>query len=192
MFADIGGVPAVVTKHEGDHHDRSFGWGWIFALVIIFLALVFLWGRNDHRKDGTDIAATIAPLAAAKMMEGHGGHGRGGYGWDMNESHREHWDILRDQNRENSQLRFDVSENRWILTREMDQNQFRTMEQISMVKAEVAASERRVLEKIEQDRYDRVKDERDLYRYEAVNLRFHSRPVGWGTTPVCDPVGYAI
>jgi len=169
MFADIGGVPAVITKSEG--HDKSFGWGWIFALVIIFLALVFLWGRNDrHQTQHTNAMDAFMPLAAAKMMD----TGHKPYSYDYN--HQEHWDISRDQLRDYGTLKSEIVENKWVLTREMDQNQFRTMDQMSAVKAEVAASERRVIEKIEQDRYDRVKDERDAARLEASNLRYHWRP----------------
>jgi hypothetical protein len=55
MFADVGGIPAVVQTGGRDYgHDGGYGmmgaW-WIFALVIIFFALVF-WGRRDEHKGG--------------------------------------------------------------------------------------------------------------------------------------------
>jgi len=200
MFADVGNVPAVISKDGYGGRDSSFGYGWIFALVLIFLALVFLWGRNDrrdHRYGGTDIAATVAPLAAAKMMEDKGGYRYNNNGWDWNESHREHWDILRDQGAENRALQKEVLENKyalskevlenkWVLTREMDQNHFKTQEQICGVKTEIAAAERRILDRIDADRYDRVRDERDKYREEAANLRFHAP---WKQGPFCPPIG---
>jgi len=173
MFADIGGVPAVVTK--SDHGtDRTLSYGWIFALVIIFLALVFLWGRRDHKE--SNIGETITPLLAAKMMEPHHKPYPAPEAYN-NYNHQEHWDLSRDQLRDYGELKFQISENKWAITREMDQNHFRTQDQITAVKAEIAASERRVLDHIAAAELSRVRDERDALRAEAANLRYHYSPV---------------
>lgn len=60
MFADVGGIPTVITK-GGDEDRGHSNFMWVFALVIIFLALVFLWGRN---RDGSTGIAEIAALSA--------------------------------------------------------------------------------------------------------------------------------
>lgn len=60
MFTDVGGVPAVAATSGG--HDGGWGGSWIFALVIIFFALVFFRGGlgHDGHHDGNG-----APAAAA-------------------------------------------------------------------------------------------------------------------------------
>jgi hypothetical protein len=69
MFADVGNVPAVITKGEGDHAGGWLGQSglWIFALVIIFFALVF-WKRDGNEgyrhppaETGVNAAAMLAP-----------------------------------------------------------------------------------------------------------------------------------
>lgn len=57
--------------------DRGeYIWAVIIFAIIFIIALVFLAAfmrRDDHRKDyGTDIAATLTPLIAAKSMDGNG------------------------------------------------------------------------------------------------------------------------
>jgi len=49
MFADIGGVPAVITKGGDDGHGWQMQGFWIFALVIVFLIIAFL--KRDHHNE---------------------------------------------------------------------------------------------------------------------------------------------
>jgi len=63
MFNDVGGVP-VVSASTG--HDGA-GWGggsWVFALVIIFFALVFFRGGFGHenRENGAPAAAAFTEI----------------------------------------------------------------------------------------------------------------------------------
>jgi hypothetical protein len=63
MFTDVGGVP-VVSASTG--HDGGFGGNWIFALVIIFFALVFFrggaFGGERHGEGGAPAAAAFTEI----------------------------------------------------------------------------------------------------------------------------------
>ena len=59
--------------HRRDDYQASYIWAVIVFIIFVVIALVFLafMRRDDHRKDyaGTDIAALLTPLIAAKSME---------------------------------------------------------------------------------------------------------------------------
>lgn len=63
MFADVGSVPAVLQTTGRDDDGTGQGAWWLFAIVIIFLALVFF------RRDG-DRNNPIAEIAALNAMNG--------------------------------------------------------------------------------------------------------------------------
>jgi hypothetical protein len=89
-------IPAN-TYHAGSGDEKGWSGMWVFALVIIFFALIF-WARRDDRGNGL---GEYAPL----LM------GMGGYagGRDKNLSH-EIWDVERDQMREFANIRQQISE----------------------------------------------------------------------------------
>ena len=65
VYENTGGVPNVMTytgrggEGYGDYGHQS--WWWVFALVLIFLALIFLWGRGHDRRNGLeDIIPALA------------------------------------------------------------------------------------------------------------------------------------
>jgi len=125
LFSDIGGVPAVTVK-DGDG-DKSTSYGWIFALVIIFLALVFLWGRKDEKRhDG--YASDLAPLAAASMLSNNQ-HKPCDYDYG-----REHWDMNQAYMKDFGLLNKQIAETGWNLSREFDKNNFDLSRQIDGVK----------------------------------------------------------
>ena len=111
--AGSGYHPIMIDKGHGD--DRSFGWGWIFALVIIFLALVFLWGRRgDEGSRGQN--DTLLPFLAANATKHHDGHS-GSY---------EHWDIARDELREFGDVKKEIIGAAYAQSRESDRYFFET------------------------------------------------------------------
>jgi len=83
MFADIGGVPAVFSKSSDGDNGHAYGamsGMWIFALVIIFLALAFLMRRDgyDHKpQNGYDPYAPLMAATAFKGVEGGYNHDKG-------------------------------------------------------------------------------------------------------------------
>lgn len=75
MFADVGNVPAIISKGgDGEGHGMMGASGmWIFALVIIFLALAFFggsFGRRDERA-----TSGIAEVAALNALGNGGANG---------------------------------------------------------------------------------------------------------------------
>jgi hypothetical protein len=190
MFSDVGGVPFVgaMTGGHDSGHDKSFGWGWIFALVIIFLALVFLWGRKgdgDYRRDDDG----ILKYAAMNQL--------GGKNYEATQL--ELWDHCRDDLKEFATLRTELKDSMWTLSRENDRNHYETSRQLDGlshradlntrdVLSATEASERRIMERLAYDREKRLEDERDALRIELSQVRFHPRPAypGYGYGPSYD------
>ena len=107
-FGDVGAVPATYM-HSGHDGDRSYMGLWIFALVLIFLGLIFLWGRRDgydgRRDNGTD---NILPYMA--MLEA--GKNRG--------NDYAQWDCCRDNMREFGEIKKEIMATSWTQQREQD------------------------------------------------------------------------
>jgi len=146
MFADVGNVPAVVTK-GGEDYRRDDGWGqqfmWVFALVIIFLALVFLWGRRGEGEHRNNIGEALAPIAAASMLD-HNKH-QDGY------NHGRHndlyiWDVERDNMREFANVRQEITEKAWAQNRDSDRYFFETNRNIDNTRFEGERNTRAVIE----------------------------------------------
>jgi len=72
--------PVIAGSMDGDRDRGNMWWGWIFALVIIFLVIIFAW-RREH---GTGLEAAIPALLA------------GGVGRPADTGHTERWDLLKD------------------------------------------------------------------------------------------------
>ena len=70
---NVGGVPAI-THAVGGGRDSDYGhqsWWWIFGLI--FLALIFLWGRRDKERCGLE--SVMPALAMGGGLKGHNGCG---------------------------------------------------------------------------------------------------------------------
>jgi len=174
--------PVFVKESDGGHDRHAYGfmYMWAFLIFIVFVIIAFAFFRK--RDDGIGVNA-IAPLVAAKAMSGAGECGPCYRGYDDYKM----WDHSRDDLKEQGYIKMEMKDNMWKMSetvnknhyeagRERDRNRYDTLKEVDAVKSEIAASERRILEKIEQDRYDRVRDERDALRTEAANLRFHWKP----------------
>lgn len=85
-------------RGDGDNIGTGYGGGqwWVFALVVIFLALVF-WKKDDHKRDGGYAEAAIPALAMSGYAKGN----------HCNSEHRD-WDIMRDQMREFANVREEI------------------------------------------------------------------------------------
>jgi hypothetical protein len=69
------GFHPVLVGRGGDHGEgygmQSMQWGWwIFALVIIFFALLLIWGRRDHKEGGLDQLLGLAAVGNMRKNEG--------------------------------------------------------------------------------------------------------------------------
>ena len=109
--AGSGYHPIMIDK-GGRDHDGGWSYGWIFALVIIFLALVFLWGRRDHGERHHNAVDGILPAMALNGMnhKNHGGHC----------VEEKVWDVNRDQMREFANLRQEIADKACMQQREND------------------------------------------------------------------------
>ena len=93
-------------------HDGDRGYWWIFALVIIFLAIIFLvaWRRDDGRRDGLDANALAIPAMTAAVTAGQ----------HRDDGNYEHWDGLRDNLREFATVRESIKDTAYTQAREQD------------------------------------------------------------------------
>jgi len=94
-------------SHDG-HGERSWGSMWVFALVIIFLALVFLWGRKDNYDGNRSQLDSILPLLAAQNMPKHNG------------CELEHWDSMKYSLTQFGDLKKEIVETAWGQAKEND------------------------------------------------------------------------
>jgi len=166
-----GNFPILVNRGDGERPHGYGGYMWAVVIVVIFLVIIFFAfammfrGRENHNSLG-EMAPAIAAIAASRqpVSEHHGGH-------------KEHWDMYGDTLKEFGNIKMEFKEDGWKLTREMDKNHYETALQMGEIKAEVAASERRILDKIAEDKYERVRDERDATRQENIALKYHPKVI---------------
>jgi hypothetical protein len=162
MFANLQGLPNILKSDDHKRDDHS--WGWIFALVIIFLVVIFfaaIFMRHEKR-DG-NVIGEVAPLAALAAMNQHKSHGPDHCAWDQ----------YGETIRQGGENKFQIAEAKWALTREGDQNTMKLMEGQATIKTEIAASERRTADLIKDAEIERIKSERDAARLEASQRCFH-------------------
>lgn len=165
FYTDTGAVPNVTvadSRGKGDY-DGSSGWGsmWVFALVIIFLALVFLWGRrdgHDGRRDGCGIDGLIPALALANNKPHDGGVCKETLAFDRFAALENHqWDHVRDDLKGHNEIERNVDKNhyetsrqvcdtQYNITRQNDENYYRTDKNIDSVKHQNALDTRIILE----------------------------------------------
>jgi len=183
-FGDVGGVPATYM-HSGHGYERrdDFNWGWIFALVIIFLALVFLWGRRDghHVGAGAEVLPYMAMLEAGRNKNGGNCY--------------EHWDGHRDNLKEFGQLRQEVTANAWTQSREIDRNFWQLSREIDNNKYQASLDTRTIIEGYER-RFselqqnllsEKICDLRERLAEERLVNRLH----GCTYTRASDPYAYS-
>jgi len=124
VYENTGQVPNVMTSTGGgdDASRQNNWWGiWIFAIVIIFFALIFMWRRDgdDHRKgygNGNVGGDALPYMLAAQCMDkrGHGCGCEGGFnGANL-------WDIERDNLAQFAQTRQEIVTNAFTTQREND------------------------------------------------------------------------
>jgi len=103
-------MPSNYTSSGGGEGHSGWYGIWVFAIVIIFFALIMVWRRDDgHHKGNYDGAAMFAPLATAATVG------------SMNKAaSHEIWDVERDQMREFANLRQQVDQASWTQTRDND------------------------------------------------------------------------
>lgn len=196
LDAHGGGYHPIVVDKGDDRRREDFGYGWIFALVIIFLALVFLWGRKDdgyRGRESVSSAESVLPYMAMAQMP------RGDYGHASYENHQ--WDHVRDDLREFGNVRTEISDKayalsdkmcngfhsvnkavdenrydtsrqmdelRYGLTRQNDQNFFSTEKSIDGVKHQNAVDTRIILETIDRKFWEM---EKSAWERERAELR---------------------
>ena len=131
IYENTQGVPNVLAT-TGSDGEKSGWWSgmWIFAIVIIFFALILIWRRDDHgyeHKGGYDSMAGIAPALAVGAMNNQNSrccpqptYDVCGHGHEYEHGEHERWDIERDQMREFANLRMELKETGWQQAREAD------------------------------------------------------------------------
>jgi len=137
MFGSMQGLPNIIKS--GDERDRNDDWGWIFALVIIFLVVVFfaaIFMKKDRREDHV---TDLAPLAAVAAMNAQPKHVQA-YDWgDL--SHREHWDIERDTMMQFGNLKYEGALNSWKLSAEAAQRHAESLRNQDQIRYDLASKE---------------------------------------------------
>ena len=105
------GQPGNFTSTGTGDHQQS--WWWVFALVLIFLALIFLWGRRDeHPKHNNYLDGMLPALAMSNMM-GHQKPACGVYD-------HQHWDMALNDAREFGNIKMEIKETAWQQSRDQD------------------------------------------------------------------------
>ena len=105
LSENVGGIPMVLTKTGSDDNGHQWQGTWIFALVLIFLAVFFLFGRRDHR-DGYGVEAMLPYMMQNKHHDGG----------------RDHWDSMRDTLRESGEIKKEIMGTSWEISKEMLMN----------------------------------------------------------------------
>ena|GEM_PF-3629158 len=138
-------------KHHSSHMAMMMIVAIIFIIFIIFAIIIFAaMFRRDH-KDGVGGMEAVAPVLAARAMDGYGGgHGRDDY---------KMWDHSRDDLKEFGNVREEIKTTGWTLSREQERHAWQTEKSIDGVKGEIAASERRIMDRLAYDREKRLEDE---------------------------------
>ena len=81
IYENTGGVPNVMTSTGGYDGDRQGSYWWIFALVLVFFALIF-WRRDG--RDETGLNGILPALALGKINKG-------------DDYCHEHWSLYKEQ-----------------------------------------------------------------------------------------------
>jgi len=123
-----GGAPFQIVKERDDTHhgDRM----WIFVILLVFLALLFLWGKKDHHPQqpyhqpqydqyGNILPAMMMCSAMQHKQQPH---------YEGHSKHHEyqHWDIMRDEARQFGEVKQQISETAYTQARESDRYFFDT------------------------------------------------------------------
>ena len=207
IHENVGGIPNVMTATGGSDHDRGYGYTWIwaiFALVIIFFALIF-WGRNDrdHRGYGLEALAPALALNQANKNCGCGGHHSYGHDYPKYE-----WDAMRDNLREFGDVKKEIMGTTYAQSREMDryfydqraavdktnydtllgfkQNEVLMLQNTDSIKGQIAALERRQDDRFYQETIRRQGEE---INYLKTVMALAPRPIQ-PSYPVQGPVPY--
>jgi len=185
MDYSIGG-DAIGTR--GDNSGWH-GYMWVFALVIIFLALVFLWGRRDNEghRGGYGMEG-LAPLLAAKAMDGHNGYNGSVSTLALDDRV---WDNERDMMREFAQVRTEAKDNLFQLSRDQDkyfyEGQKTTMQGFHHSEVENLKGLSRIEQRIDQMERNMNEKENQNLRAEVSELRTMVGIRGLGLMPSYNP-----
>ncbi|MCL2391965.1 MAG: hypothetical protein FWC66_05075 [Oscillospiraceae bacterium] len=108
VYENTGKVPNVMTS-TGGHDGAGYSHTWLFALVIIFFALIF-WRRDDNRKsDG---------LGEGLLTAGLLGGGLGGRVHSNHCTDEKIWDVERDMMTQFANVRDEMKDTAWRLSAE--------------------------------------------------------------------------
>ena len=129
--------PIMISRGGGDAGAAMMGgfiWP-IFALVLIFLALVFLWGRRDgNRNEGDYGMNAIAPILAATVAsKAHGndyGYSRDNYAFDLHnagETRAEHLMGIRDTLIQSAETKERILQSQYALDQNIQRNHYDTL-----------------------------------------------------------------
>jgi len=168
-FADIGGVPAVMGGSDSSgmmallatlmRKDDDKGEEWmammflfIVFVIIIIVIIALIWSKRERPESALPYAAAMIPPVV------------NGYGYDKEQSHREHWDQIRDTHKMeivNLKGQFDLSRqadfNHYTAAMQSEKHNFETNKNIDALRAE---NERQTLLLM-----------REMDQKEAANLR---------------------
>jgi len=119
----MGGSNLLEASGSGFHpvnvgDSRDGNQLWIFALVLLFLALAFLWGNNNknHQYPQGAMPHQVMPVQPMHMPP-YGGYD-GGHKGHHNEY--QHWDISRDSNREFGEVKRNIADSAYTQTQQSD------------------------------------------------------------------------
>lgn len=115
--------PVIAKGGDGEGHYGNWSGIWIFAIVIIFFALLLVWRRDEGRHHGGDWANGIAPAMAMGMMAKQPNYNCDGYG---HSGRQEHWDIVRDELREFGEIKKEAAMLALGQSREIDKGFYET------------------------------------------------------------------
>ena len=187
--------PINIMERDSDRKHDGSGYALlltvIFVVFIIFAIIIFFafFARKDERRhEGLNAGEATLPLMTAAIMQsiprraecgcGCGGKGHG--------DDYKMWDHALNDCKEFGNVKTEIKTVGWELSKESYVRQAETNAKIEQVKADVLASERRILDRIAQSELDQIKSERDAARLEASNLRYHWMPPA-ATCAWCPP-----
>ncbi|MCL2310978.1 MAG: hypothetical protein FWC41_00605, partial [Firmicutes bacterium] len=92
-----------------------------------------MWGRGEKRHH-SNVGEYLAPVLAATAMN----QPKPCYDYGYDRNGYEHWDIVRDENREFGNIKKEIAETGWTISREADRNFYTTSNLINESKYENA------------------------------------------------------
>jgi len=113
------GYHPMLISDKG-HDGGAWSGMWIFAIVIIFFALILIWRKDggERRNDGNYSDAITPALTMAAMNQNACRPQCDGYDGHKNEY--QHWDIARDELREFGEVKKEIAVTALGQSREMD------------------------------------------------------------------------